>query len=151
MKQPEPKCPYCGTEMKIFTNTICNMLISSGYARCPECGSIGPRVVPEDVWDIEGNQLREAVKKETLRRPLQKPLTLHELLEMIGHGLEAVTFCEAKGDNQTYATIWIDDNVVDCQGITPKDNISYETYGKLWRAWAARPTDEERAAAPWEE
>jgi hypothetical protein len=24
-------------------------------------------------------------------------------------------------------------------------------YGKTWRCWASRPTDEERAAAPWEE
>jgi hypothetical protein len=137
--------------MKTFTRTIYNTILAHGYAMCPECRSTSPRVVPEDIWDIEGDELTEAVKEAAMRRPLQKPLTLHELLEMIGPGLEAVTFCEGKSFGQTYATIWIGGQVIDCLGIEPKENISFDSYGKTWRAWAARPTDEERAAAPWEE
>jgi hypothetical protein len=151
MKQPEPKCPYCGTEMKTFTRTIYNTILAHGYAMCPECRSTSPRVVPEDIWDIEGDELTEAVKEAAMRRPLQKPLTLEELHALIDPGDEVVTYCEGISFCQTYATIWIDGQVIDALGLHPKGNISFYSYGKTWRAWAARPTDEERAAAPWEE
>lgn len=152
MKKPEPKCPYCGTEMRIFTKSICNMILTHGYAVCPECGSTGPCVIPEDVWDMEGNQLREAVKEETLRRPIQKPLTLKELHALIDSGDEVVIYIETDTHVETYANIIYGMKIFDRYGETEGvDFLRFETYGKTWRAWATRPTDEERAAAPWEE
>jgi hypothetical protein len=51
-----------------------------------------------------------------------------------------------------YATIIFDGKTFDREGEAPGvEHLSFETYGIFWRAWAARPTDEERAAAPWEE
>lgn len=144
----DPVCPYCGTEMRIFTHTVCNMLLAHGYAICPECGSTGPRVIPEDVWDIEGDQLREAVKKETLRRPLQKPLTLEDVLKIDDYGEAWWVEYEAG-----FVAPTILNNDCHQYGEQILDGFTFELadYGKTWRAWASRPTDEERAAAPWEE
>lgn len=149
MKQSEPKCPYCGETMKIHVSELYEGSFAVGYAVCPACGSYGPSV--KSATDEGVKRIHDDVKADVMRRPIQKPLPFHEFLDLIGPGHEVVTFCEAKGDDRTYASIWIDDKVVDGDGISPRDNISYETYGKLWRAWATRPTDEERAAAPWEE
>lgn len=143
MKQPEIKCPYCGTTM--ILERRCSMGM---FYNCPNsnCLSVSPYVRRKD-----GEDTPALCYEAALRRPRQNPLTLHELLEMIGPGLEAVTFCEGKSFGQTYATIWIGGRVIDALGIEPKENISFDSYGKTWRAWATRPTDEERAAAPWEE
>ena len=119
-----------------------------GMHSCNDCPYNEDGCVPA-LWEDAYARLRQL--EHTQRKEYQKPLTLHELLEMIGPGLEAVTFCEGKSFGQTYATIWIGGRVIDALGIEPKESISFDSYGKTWRAWAARPTDEERAAAPWEE
>lgn len=82
---------------------------------------------------------------------MQKPLTLRELLVMIDAREEAVTYCEAKDDPQIYANIWYDGRAIDrnAEAVHCRQLI-YAHYGRTWRAWASRPTDEERAAAPWE-
>lgn len=83
---------------------------------------------------------------------MQKPLTKEELRGLIAAGHEVVIFCETKYDSQTYATIIYDGKMFDRYGETPGvKHMNFETYGKTWRAWATMPTEEERAAAPWEE
>lgn len=85
-------------------------------------------------------------------KPMQKPLTLREFRVMINAHEETITYCEAKNDPQTYAHICYDGKVIDGHAETVTDSqFVYAHYGRLWRAWASRPTDEERAAAPWEE
>lgn len=84
--------------------------------------------------------------------PLQKPLTLKELKALIDAGREAVFYAETIRHKETYANIVCNGKTFDRYGKGPgADNLRFETYGKQWRAWASRPTDEERAAAPWEE
>lgn len=144
MKQSEPKCPYCGTTM--ILERRCSMGM---FYNCPNlnCLSISPYVKRKD-----GEDTKALCYEAALRRPLQKPLTLEELHALTGTDEEAVTFCEAQGDDRTYAHIWIKDLVICSDGEhIPKDHLVYESYGKYWRAWATRPTDEERAVAPWEE
>lgn len=141
MKQPEIKCPYCGTVMSPEYGHRRGM----SYA-CPNCWSESPFITYKGGVDTAALCYEAA-----LRRPLQKPLTKEELLALIGTGDEAVTWCEAKGEGCAWANIWTGEKVIggDCS-IISKDHIVYATYGKTWRAWASRPTDEERAAAPWE-
>lgn len=137
----EPKCPYCGGTMIL---EVCHRRGLS-YA-CPACWSESPFVKYED-----GGHMGALCLEAAMRRPIQKPLTLEELKALIDAGKEAVTYCEAHGDNNTYANIWIGNSVIDIIGVYQVENISFESYGKTWRAWASRPTDEERAAAQWEE
>lgn len=149
MKQSEPRCPYCGEVMKIHADEFYGGCFAIGYAYCAACGCYGPSV--KAATDEAVKRIRDDVKAAAMRRPLQKPLTLEELKALIDPGDEVVTYCEAKGAERTYANIWIGDLVIDVIGYEPKNTTCFEHYGKTWRAWATRPTDEERAAAQWEE
>ena len=135
-------CPYCGAEMQIMVHGFYDGAYCSGYAYCPKCGSYGPSLA----GDISKEQLHDEVKAATLRRPLQNPLTW--------------------ADAMTLGVVWLEDNdkticIPALVGHLVDDGIELFTrfrtikpmmsdYGKRWRAWASSPTDEERAAAPWE-
>ena len=82
----------------------------------------------------------------------QQPLTLEELHALIDAGDEVVIYCETEYDKKNiYGTIVYGERIYDRYGEAPGvKHMKYESYGKTWRAWASRPTDEERAAAPWE-
>lgn len=82
---------------------------------------------------------------------LQKPLTLQGLFALIESEEEHVIYCEAKDDDQAYAHILASRVMYSVEERIPTDLLIFRTYGKTWRVWASRPTDEERAAAPWEE
>ena len=90
---------------------------------------------------------------DTPEKLIQKPMTLGELHALIDAGEEAVIYCETEDDEANlYATLLYGGRIYDRYGEAPgPDHIRSETYGKTWRAWASRPTDEERSAAPWEE
>ena len=137
----EVMCPYCGAEMNLEYGYAQGM----SYA-CPNCWSESPFVKYRG-----GEDTRALCYEAAMRRPLRKPLTLKKLRTLIDAGDETVTYCEAKGADRTYANIWTGDLVIDVVGYEHKNHVCFENYGKTWRAWAARPTDEERAAAPWEE
>lgn len=83
---------------------------------------------------------------------LQKPITLAELEALIAAGEDVAVYCEADNDPHAYATILFGGQAINPNGdkINACDLV-YFHYGKTWRAWASRPTDEERAAAPWME
>lgn len=84
-------------------------------------------------------------------KPMQKPMKLRELHALINAGEDVAVYCEAKDDDHTYATIFFDGKRIDRDGdAIDNEDLTWFTYGIRWRAWAARPTDEERAAAPWE-
>lgn len=141
MKQSAPKCPYCGSEMSY------ECTYESGLAySCKNCWSESPFIKYKD-----GEDTKALCYEAAMRRPLQKPLTLEELKALIDPGDEVVTYCEAKGAERTYANIWTGDLVIDVVEYEHKNSVCFENYGKIWRAWTTRPTDEERAAAPWEE
>lgn len=148
MSERKALCPYCGAEMKIMVHEFYDGAYCSGYAYCPKCGSYGPSIA----GDVSKEQLHDEVKAAALRRPLQKPLTLEELHALIDAGDEVVIYCEARDDDRAYVHICAGELIISSDGdIIAKDRLVYSNYGKIWRAWAAMPTDEERAAAPWEE
>lgn len=98
-------------------------------------------------------ELYEKMANEQKDPAIRKPMTLEELHALIDSGEEAVIYCETEDDAANlYGTILYGGRIYDRYGEAPSpDHIRYETYGKTWRAWASRPTDEERQAAPWED
>lgn len=83
---------------------------------------------------------------------IQKPMTLGELHALIDAGTEAVAWSESKEDPEIYAAIFYDGRTIDrFAHYLDSSDLCFSAYGKTWRCWASRPTDEERAAAPWEE
>lgn len=154
----EIKCPYCGAIMS-FEADSCHV-----WMKCPFCLSDAPKAEKPGVpnndfsaigWATYWAKCEEIAKKAAMYRQdrvLLPLLTLKELRAMIATGEEVVIYCETKFHSGTYATIIYDGKVFDRYGKGPGvKHFSFETYGKTWRAWASRPTDEERAAAPWEE
>lgn len=150
MKKPELKCPYCGEEMTIHVSEVYGGLLAVGYMFCPGCWSNGPTVKASTEEAVK--RIYDDVKATALRRSLQKPLTLEELHALIDSGDEVVIYIETDTHVETYANIIYGMKIFDRYGETEGvDFLRFETYGKTWRTWASRPTDEERAAAPWEE
>ena len=103
-----------------------------------------------DVIELLVGALRDALDK-----PKNRPLTKHEVAESI-----QVIPCviEEKKFGLTYA------DILQCSAYDNKYYGMYKAltsaagrtkydianYGKTWRCWASRPTDEEREAAAWE-
>lgn len=99
-----------------------------------------------DVIELLVGALRDALDK-----PMQKPLTKREFRTLMFADEDVAVYCEAKGDTHAYATILFDGNSVDREGdICDDDDLVWHSYGVEWRAWATRPTDEERSTAAWE-
>lgn len=81
---------------------------------------------------------------------MQKPLTLEELTKSV---FQIPCWIEVIGRDLQPDVIDRDSAGMFSKLATHGFTLYYdpETYGKVWRAWASRPTDEERAAAPWED
>lgn len=158
MSERKALCPYCGHPMRPGLQRYDGMKISL-HAVCEGCGSCGPFVSYEgmDIFAARVSTttkiLGEMAMDEALRRPLRRPMTLQGLRALIDAGKEAVIYCEIKNDKQEiFANILYDGRIFDRYGKAPGPRLlRYETYGKTWRAWASRPTKEERNAEPWED
>lgn len=96
--------------------------------------------------------LYEKMANEQKDPAIQKPLTLGELHALIDAGAEAVAWSESKDDPEIFAAIFYNGKTIDRfdQRLNSSD-LHFPSYGKRWRCWASRPTDEERQAAPWED
>lgn len=150
----KPMCPYCGEPMRFDWDYV------HAWLKCENCLSYSPKVYRPDwnnsefqfaSWSDFRKECRKQAEAAALRRPLQKPLTLKELEALIAAGEDVAVYCEAKGDAHAYATILFAGQVVSMNGdkINACDLV-FEHYAITWRAWTQRPTDEERATAPWE-
>lgn len=95
-----------------------------------------------DVIELLVGALRDALEK-----PMQKPLTLEDVLKIDDYG-EAWWVEYEEG----FVTPTILDNDYHQYGEQILDGFTFELadYGKTWRCWVSRPTDEEREAAAWE-
>jgi hypothetical protein len=147
MSMQDPVCPYCGTVMTYE----CTYDSGLSYS-CKNCWSESPFIKYKD-----GEDTKALCTEAALRRPLQKPLTLEELKAISETGSHCI-YIEHYHPNPDIENP-ITPNVGIKSGlgyrITHCNGYRYEfwwkDYGKTWRAWATRPTDVERAAAPWEE
>lgn len=137
----KPMCPWCGREMHLFSRTP--LKEPPFWYNCPDEHCFGSAPVA---------MTKEEALVVALRRPLQKPLELAELEAMIAAGEDVAVYCEAKVDPHAYATIFCNGKCIDLDGdMIDACDLVFFRYNIGWRAWAQRPTDEERAAAPWED
>ena len=103
-----------------------------------------------DVIELLVGALRDALEK-----PKNRPITKQEILEsiqVIPCVIEEKKFGLIYGDVLNY-----DSDIKKYFGILAtlswavgRTEYDIDDYGKTWRAWAFRPTDEERSAAAWE-
>lgn len=137
-----PLCPWCGTEMSPCTyETTKEGWV--GYCKCVECDAESPYVIHCDSWE---DAVKKAHRKATERMKL-KPLTLFEVEEICKNGSHSSLWYDedtsVESDNDfvdlSEVTRWIGDH-----------HGAREYYGRTWRCWTRKPTEEERRAAPWE-
>lgn len=151
-------CPYCAdTEMEPREMRLKNdMGIFKVQLICRKCSMCGPLVSGKTEEEAQGNAILAAKCFVQNSIPaMQKPLTWWEACEddafieykgreEIGAALLQGAFCTegtiAECDYAMYSTHT--ENGIELFGLD---------YGLTWRAWAKRPTDAERAAAPWTE
>ena len=131
-----PKCPYCGAQMRVR-----NMYETVAYS-C-SCGAMSP------VKDTEAEALAAALRLDEQHKPLLKPLAFSQIADALFVFLEDYDkkdliralpqplFNKSVMGFLTSNQEFIRANESDC--------------GKRWRAWASQPTEYERSAALWEE
>jgi hypothetical protein len=132
----KPMCPYCGMEMRLeyYNDGI-------SFA-CHNCWSESPFVRFRG-----GEDVRNLCYEAAMRRPAQKPLTWEEIpdhklifMELRGIDKPIPSILRQTMDNQAWYTM-----ESGCVFTFDMDEL-----GKRWRPWEREPTEEERAAAPWE-
>ena len=117
-------CPWCGSEMELehYGTDEDEYFV---YV-CPDCAAQSPI-----------SYSAESALATALARPLQKPLTLEEAKTQIAVWVErlpVLSGVRATIYPETYSSAYRSEN----------------NYGKTWRCWTTKPTDEEREAAKWE-
>ena len=108
---------------------------------------LGARILHQsDVIELLVGALRDALDK-----PMQKPLTLEEAINS-----EWTVWVEINGwTNPRAGDVWASIRLewyamFAFVGESLRYHAAMNQYGKGWRCWASRPTDEEREAAAWE-
>ncbi len=136
-----PKCPGCGADMKLMNlckDTFC-------YA-CIKCG-----------WDSPIGGDAEAALRMAMRRaePKNRVLTLEEVEAYCEGGADATPLWYDEKDRNVSRWMVIDlPELAFGSTVTVKrlvDKQFFEpTYGKKWRCWLRKPTEEEMEGTPWE-
>lgn len=141
-RQPVPLCPGCGAEMVLMPAVEYGLVFGHFYS-CRRCG-----------WDAPLKQTEKEAYQVAARRhrELQKPLTLEQLAgnehrstamwcehNDLARSLHPIIYHMILGKNLLY---------VSSGGHMLQQETQF--YGKLYRYWANKPTEEERKAAAWE-
>lgn len=144
MDKVTPKCPWCGKEME--PDRSYKSILAPGVGRmfwysCYPCGSVSPR--------CDSPEAAYAAAMTRYDEPL-KPLKLHE----VTGSEEPCVYLESRRYPPIKAcdcVISADCRNVDVMMIGTQDPwaVPISEYGRSWRCWARRPTDEERASTPW--
>lgn len=141
-------CPYCGEEMQFsgLVGWMHSPPAGAGYnwhqcGECPICGASAPEGYGRTL-----EEAKEAARAAALRRytPPLKPMTLEEVDEHVRSNDANPLWIEDKTGYPSdewilAATVWQMCKIM----------INRDEYGKTWRCWERRPTDEERRAAEW--
>ena len=136
-------CPYCGSEMKSEDW----VKVDGGYlsyAVCSNdaCQSIGPTVTGYETM-AEARAAALAAAQERYLPP-NRTLTLEEVkgLERDDMGY-AIAWTENRRNEENHPWTYV---AADC---VPKYAEYFEDYGKEYRVWLRKPTQEEMDAAGW--
>ena len=152
-----PICPWCGREMVAvfdppedyrYKCLYCRVLSPTRYTpqAAWEAALLLRRKGPLTVKELEA-RLNTILNPEPDAPALQKPLTWEEIpdrklifMELRGIDKPVPSILRQTMDNQAWYTM-----ESGCVFTFDMDEL-----GKRWRPWASEPTEEERAAAPWE-
>lgn len=162
-------CPWCGAEMRetIYNDSVwieTKRTVHEAYhafCKCRSCGAQGPVE-----YRKVGNAAAEAARAAALRRytPMLQPMTWDEFVRMTHPRLDGTeyppVFVETAKAYSGRCGSWIiakpnairvdtrykpNRAFVDAHCV----NLDAMAYGKTWRCWERKPTDEERGAAGW--
>ena len=144
----KPLCPYCGEHnghpegvemIPLMDGWEGVTLITNHYHMCPVCKTSSPK-----------HKNAKTALRLALRRfkPPQKPLTLEEVKELQREPVYLVSLGEDFEDGWQLC-VSVDSKRMHCLMFYAL--LFLEQYGKTWCCFRMRPTDEERAAAKWEE
>ena len=143
------RCPYCGTEMVLWVDSYSDGTVGGALYTCPDCKSDSPYI--EDAEDVEAAARAAAMQR--WQEP-NRVLTLEDV-EMWGNKETKPTWLEFRymgGATRLDASLYggISENGIHFYDRSwtayPKNE-----YGKRFRFWSSRPTDEERKAVRWED
>lgn len=147
-----PKCPYCGDRMKIRVSlTTPDWGLLSAQYKCMTCESTSPRI--EFSGGTSNEKIIERLQAAAMRRAEPKNRVL--MLE------EVDAHCEGGADA---APLWVEFDggtngwvlIAPVRETRKMDFVSKLLvtmgilYGKEWRCWLRKPTEEERREIPWE-
>lgn len=138
--KPSPRCPYCGGEMKKRVLSDYGMLC---FWRCPKCRATSHSAnTAEEAYAAAMQRWQEPNRVLTLEEAKERRAVW---IETISHGIAPAILFNYKYGPKHRSIIVADFDEVD-------DNIWFDNaeYGKHWRCWLRKPTQEEREAAPWE-
>ena len=136
-------CPWCGNEMVLlefgFDST------NAAWLECVQCGAHSPMSYDHDGTEVSAIN---AALAAALRRyePPVRPLTLEELID----STDGPVYIESQKREDLIGKFTA---AVTCHRIIWSDGTesNLDRYGKTWRCWPRKPTDEEREAAGWED
>lgn len=178
MNEEKVYCPYCGPwngHPNGVEMVLCKLIFDTDYwYQCPVCRSSSPMCPTKEEANAAAlrrcpsiEQIkweRDTAIKQLLddygvgfgeKKPMQNPLELQELLP--GN----VVWMDEQGKvvSCVHLDYW-DRSMMYANGkasipfeVFGKDGVykyPMSKYGKVWRCWLTKPTDEERAAAPWD-
>lgn len=116
-------CPFCGGGAYVYPTEF------GWSAQCEDCWSTGADEETAqkaiDAWNHRAEPENRVLTLEEVKRHCAAPLWME--------------FRRAKNSSH-WAVVIVDDNA-----LWPR------TYGKSWRCWLRKPTEEEAAGTPWEE
>lgn len=137
-------CPYCGSEMKSEDLASIGDGRYLAYMACSNkrCKSTGPYVSGYETKAEAGAAALSAAQARYL--PPNRPLTKKEVanLERDDMGY-AIAWTENRRDEENHPWPYVE---ADC---VPKFAEYFEDYGKEYRVWLRKPTQEEMDAAGW--
>lgn len=144
-------CPYCGNEM-IGQNVTQVFGVYWAQAKCEHCKSTGPLICGERglVTDAEEMARKSALAAAQARYlPPNRPLTFDEVNALPADD-DGYAPCFLEIEPNWYAQDTDDfDPRLRADAISTSSSLGVDTYGKNYRAWLRKPTQEEMDAAGW--
>ena len=146
-------CPWCGAEME-FEFTLRGQALARTY-QCPKCGACSPKIV-RNCLEKRAEELDKETEAAALRRytPLIKPMTIEDIMrvryETAAFWIEFAGTYKEEPACHWYLWSGLLGYSAKVVGYCEPWFLPMADYGKTWRCWERKPTDEERGAAGWE-
>ena len=136
---------------KVIKGLECCAMPGGNCEKCPYQHSGVGEYFESECLNILAHDALELLKAQEAR-----VMTLDELRQL--EHTDHIIWIEANGDPESfdgYAEVTTNLVTNDIELFAPGNEVEFipdnKNYGKTWRGWSSRPTDEQREAAPWTE